>query len=78
MEFRDIGKCSPSFVGKCQILYIGQTVVSKWEKFNRIYSKDNSNYRQICDTLQELFGKNLQNLPDITLNIIANLLKNYK
>ena len=32
IELRDVGHCSPSFVGSCQIVYIGH-VLTKKERF---------------------------------------------
>lgn len=36
MELRSIENCSPSFVGKCQIVYMGGSVVSRWDKLKTI------------------------------------------
>lgn len=35
MELRDIGNCSPSFVGKCHILYLGRHLVTPMERLTQ-------------------------------------------
>lgn len=32
LELRTIDKCSPSFVNKCQIVYMGSSLVSRWDR----------------------------------------------
>lgn len=52
MEQREINNCSPSFVDRCKILYLGESIITKWEKFHRILKIDNCNYRFIKEIIQ--------------------------
>eukprot|EP00919_Chromeraceae_sp_WS-2016_P018491 GHVR01043900.1.p1 GENE.GHVR01043900.1~~GHVR01043900.1.p1 ORF type:complete len:101 (-),score=11.90 GHVR01043900.1:2845-3147(-) len=53
MEMRNIYQCSPSFVGECQIVYLGN-LISKVDKFKALCGiTDDSS---ILETLFELFG----------------------
>jgi hypothetical protein len=47
MELRSIEQCSPSFVGKCQIVYMGCSVVSRRSKIKKAFEEDSRN----CETV---------------------------
>ena len=59
MELRSIDRCSPSFVGRCQIIYMGRKVVSKWNKLEKILPKSHHNYHVLKEVLTELMGIHL-------------------
>ena len=52
MELRSLATASPSFVGSCQIVYIGEKAASKWDKFNSIINDEHPSYRALKETLE--------------------------
>ena len=74
MELREVKGCSPSFVGSCQIVYVGNTLTKKEKFFLRSQAEE-------CDMLMEpilqIFGDELENLPDHLLEPLAVLLMPY-
>jgi hypothetical protein len=62
MELRSLQGCSPSFVSNCQIIYMGDKVVSKWDKLLKILPSSHINYSFLKDIFQDLFAKNLENI----------------
>ena len=78
MELRDISSSSPSFIGNCQILYLGQHIFSKKQKLSFIIGSNNQHFRIINDVFEQLFGKHLENITDHNLSTLANLIKSSK
>ena len=72
MELRSIEQCSPSFVGKCQIVYMGCSVVSRWDKVKKTLKEDNPNREAVMQVMGELYGKELENVSeDIFLQLLT-------
>ena len=74
MELREVINCSPSFVGSCQIVYVGNTWTKK-EKF--LVRSMAENCDLIMEPVYQIFGDELEHLPDHLLEVMAELLKPY-
>lgn len=72
MELRTIEKCSPSFVSKCQIIYLGNSLVSRWNKFEKLIPETHPNYSSLKEALIELYDKNFESVSD---DVFLKLLK---
>lgn len=78
MELRDISGCSPSFVGECQIIYLGRQLVSNLEKFNKRFDNSNPNFSQLAAILKDLYGESMENINDYSLHLVIQYLKDIR
>lgn len=58
MELRSIDQCSPSFVSKCQIVYLGSSVITRFDKLLKLMPETQQNHLSLKEALTDLFGKN--------------------
>ena len=71
IELRDVNQCSPSFVGSCQLVYIGKAI-SKREKF--LFLSDGASVL-ILEAMEQLFGPTFDQLKNEHVELLAQFLK---